>query len=80
MADPGDSSAKPGPKTPPSDDDPSVPSPLFHDFIMLLEDISKRRTDKTQLLRKYFKVCQHTPTLPFLPHPLNTHFTDTPVK
>ncbi|KAK3814282.1 MAG: ATP dependent DNA ligase domain-containing protein [Benniella sp.] len=55
MADPGDSPAKPGPKTPPSDDDPSVPSPPFHDFIMLLEDISKRRTDKTQLLRKYFK-------------------------
>ncbi|KAF9991487.1 hypothetical protein BGZ65_000548, partial [Modicella reniformis] len=37
------------------DDDPSVPSPLFHDFIMLLEDISKRRTEKTQILRKYFK-------------------------
>ncbi|KAG0327920.1 DNA ligase (ATP) [Dissophora globulifera] len=37
------------------DDDPSIPSPPFHDLIMLLEDISRRRTEKTQLIRKYFK-------------------------
>jgi hypothetical protein len=33
-----------------------VLSPPFHDLIMLLEDISKRRSEKSQLLRKYFKV------------------------
>ncbi|KAG0203986.1 DNA ligase (ATP) [Mortierella sp. GBA30] len=36
------------------DDDLSVPSPPFHELVMLLEDISKRRTEKNQLLRKYF--------------------------
>ncbi|KAF9576505.1 DNA ligase (ATP) [Mortierella alpina] len=36
------------------DDDPSVPSPPFHELVMLLEDITKRRTEKNQLLRKYF--------------------------
>ncbi|KAF9584012.1 DNA ligase (ATP) [Lunasporangiospora selenospora] len=38
-----------------SDDDPTVPSPRFHDLVMLLEDISRRRTEKSQLLRAYFK-------------------------
>ena len=41
---------------PKGDDDPSVPSPPFHELVMLLEDIAKRRTDKNQLLRKYFTV------------------------
>ncbi|KAF9292033.1 DNA ligase (ATP) [Mortierella alpina] len=39
---------------PKRDDDPSVPSPPFHELVMLLEDITKRRTEKNQLLRKYF--------------------------
>ncbi|KAI8596789.1 ATP dependent DNA ligase domain-containing protein [Dissophora ornata] len=37
------------------DDDPSVPSPSFHDLIALFEDISKKRSEKSQLLRRYFK-------------------------
>ncbi|KAG0337995.1 DNA ligase (ATP) [Podila humilis] len=37
------------------DDDPSVPSPRFHDLVMLLEDISKRKNEKRQLLGMYFK-------------------------
>ncbi|KAG0027419.1 DNA ligase (ATP) [Podila clonocystis] len=39
----------------PDDDDPSVPSPRFHELVMLLEDISKRRTEKKELLHQYFR-------------------------
>ncbi|KAG0364633.1 DNA ligase (ATP) [Gamsiella multidivaricata] len=61
MADSSESS----PEKPPSpdkttatthlDDDPSVPSPPFHELVMLLEDISRRRSEKSQFLRRYFK-------------------------
>ncbi|KAF8982790.1 DNA ligase (ATP) [Entomortierella lignicola] len=37
------------------DDDPSIPSPPFHDLIMLLEEISKKRSEKSQFLRRYFR-------------------------
>lgn len=40
----------------PDDDDPSVPSPRFHDLVMLLEDISKRKSEKKELLHQYFRV------------------------
>ncbi|KAI9242594.1 MAG: ATP dependent DNA ligase domain-containing protein [Podila humilis] len=39
----------------PDDDDPSVPSPRFHDLVMLLEDISKRKSEKRELLHQYFR-------------------------
>ncbi|KAF9108305.1 DNA ligase (ATP) [Mortierella sp. AM989] len=38
------------------DDDPSVPSPPFHELIMLLEEISKKRSEKSQFLRRYFRI------------------------
>ncbi|ORZ16003.1 ATP dependent DNA ligase domain-domain-containing protein [Lobosporangium transversale] len=37
------------------DNDPTVPSPPFHDLVMLLEEISRKRTEKSPLLRRYFQ-------------------------
>lgn len=55
---------------PKRDDDPSVPSPPFHELVMLLEDITKRRTEKNQLLRKYFTVRKAKGYLPAIIHGL----------
>ncbi|KAI1319760.1 DNA ligase (ATP) [Mortierella claussenii] len=38
-----------------ANEDQSLPSPPFHDLVMLLEDISKMRTEKSQILRRYFR-------------------------
>lgn len=61
-----DTSAKADPLTPatatvPShysqlDDDPSLPSPPFHDLVMLLEEISRKPKEKAKLLTAYLKV------------------------
>jgi len=38
------------------DDDPSLPSPPFHDLVILLEEISRKPREKTKLLTAYLKV------------------------
>lgn len=55
----------------PDDDDPSVPSPRFHDLVMLLEDISKRKNEKKELLHHYFRVSF------FFWHTHNSHVWNT---
>ncbi|KAF9161087.1 DNA ligase (ATP) [Mortierella sp. AD010] len=37
------------------DDDPKVPSPPFHELVMLFEDISRKRSEKSQFIRRYFR-------------------------
>ncbi|KAG0257957.1 DNA ligase (ATP) [Mortierella polycephala] len=38
------------------DDDLALPSPPFHDLVMILEDISKRRSERNRILCKYFSL------------------------